>query len=454
MSSTRKPSGYASTLRYLYGLQYRGIKVGLKNIRALTASVGHPERTFPCFHCAGTNGKGSTSSFLASILTESGYRTGLYTSPHLVEFVERIRIDGIPIPEAALVEYTRKLRPVIDKTGATFFEATTCIAFQYFADQEVDVAVIETGLGGRLDATNVVMPLVSIITNVGLEHQDILGKTIRKIAREKAGIIKPGSPVVTGAEGEALEVIRQTAKRVRTSLYVPRDAGFCRFVLGLPGNHQLRNAQLALGALSLVHSRGLFDRVTLRAIERGLARVVENTGLRGRMELVHGKAADYVIDVGHNPAGIETAVAAFQQQNMRFPVAVFGAMKDKDTLGMLDAVRKCADKVVIVRPRIPRAETVTSLVRKGRQLGMDVEAGGTVERGIKLANALVKKGNTRSGAPGRPPAGRRGGSRSRATVRRRQRILIIGSHYVAGEALSALQALSAVQAWPALKKIP
>jgi len=497
MRKNRKPSGYASTLRYLYGLQYRGIKVGLKNIRALTASVGHPERTFPCFHCAGTNGKGSTSSFLASILTESGYRTGLYTSPHLVDFVERIRIDGIPIPEAALVEYARKLRPAIDKTGATFFEATTCIAFQYFADQEVDVAVIETGLGGRLDATNVVIPLVSIITNVGLDHQEILGKTIRKIAREKAGIIKPGSPVVTSAKGEALEVIRQTARRVRTPLYVPNDArllsrkltrvqtnsvrsdsealhlpfrpnafagevlaspsgpdlsGERAFVsqsgpqakltslkLGLSGSHQVRNAQLALGALSIVHSRGLFDRVSLRAIERGLARVVENTGLRGRMESVPGKAADYVIDVGHNPAGIETAVAAFQQRNMRFPVAVFGAMKDKDTLGMLDAVRKCADKVVIVRPRLPRAETVASLVRKGRQLGIDVEAGGTVERGIKLANALVKKDNTRPGPPGRAPASRRGGSRSRATVRRRTRILIIGSHYVAGEALTALK---------------
>lgn len=472
MSNSRKPSGYSSTLRYLYGLQYRGIKVGLKNIRALTASVGHPERTFPCFHCAGTNGKGSTSSFLASILTESGYRTGLYTSPHLVNFVERIRIDGIPIPEAALVEYARKLRPAIDKTGATFFEATTCIAFQYFADQEVDVAVIETGLGGRLDATNVVIPLVSIITNVGFDHQEILGKTIRKIAREKAGIIKPGTPIVTGAEGEALEVIRQTARRVRTPLYVPNDAdmstegamgmhaglgrsgseevrlhagptaNITRFKLGLPGSHQVRNAQLALGALSIVHSRGLFDRVSLRAIERGLARVVENTGLRGRMELIRGKAADYVIDVGHNPAGIETAVAAFQQGNMQFPVAVFGAMKDKDTLGMLGAVRKCADRVVIVRPRIPRAETVASLVRKGRQLGIDVEAGGTVERGIKLANALVKKDNSRSGTPGRAPASRSGGSRSRATVHRRPRILIIGSHYVAGEALSALKKIA------------
>ena len=442
MSSTRKPSGYASTLRYLYGLQYRGIKVGLKNIRALTASVGHPERTFPCFHCAGTNGKGSTSSFLASILTESGYRTGLYTSPHRVEFVERIRSDGIPIPEAALVEYTRKLRPVIEKTGATFFEATTCIAFQYFADQEVDVAVIETGLGGRLDATNVVTPLVSIITNVGLDHQDILGKTIRKIAREKAGIIKPGSPVVTGAEGEALEVMRQTARRVRTPLYVPNDAGLCHFNLGLPGRHQVRNAQLALGALSLVHSRGLFDRVTLRAIERGLARVVQNTGLRGRMELIHGKAADYVIDVGHNPAGIETTVTSFHERNMQFPVAVFGAMKDKDTLGMLDAVRKCADRVIIVRPRIPRAETVASLVRKGRKLGMDVVAGGSVERGIKLASTLVKKDSTSSGTPSGAPVNRRGGSRSRATVHRRQRILIIGSHYVAGEALSALKKIA------------
>jgi len=512
MNPERKPSGYAAILRYLYGLQYRGIKVGLKNIRALTASAGHPERQFPCFHVAGTNGKGSTASFLASILTESGYRTGLYTSPHLVEFVERIRIDGVPISEKLLAEYTQKLRPVIERTGATFFEATTCIAFQYFADQGVDVAVIETGLGGRLDATNVVTPLVSIITNVGLDHQEILGDTIRKIAREKAGIIKPGSPVVTAAEGEALEVIQRTARRLRTRLYAMRgvaastgsnlsrspdllqfspmgyrggfavgelttgsSAGTPRsarlsspIALGLPGNHQVVNAQLALAALSLVLGRGLFSGVTPDSMQKGLAGVVSNTGLRGRMEVVPGKRVDFVIDVGHNPAGIRTVVDAFREQNMRFAVAVFGAMKDKDTAGMLDALRKCADMVIIVRPRTPRAETVASLMRKGKTLGMDVEAGGSVKEGIKRAADRVMRigAGAERGIGSEVPAFRGASSRrsavvpevapgsvseatghsaapgSRATVRRRPRILIIGSHYVAGEALAALEKIA------------
>ncbi len=435
----RPRSGYAATLRYLYGLQYRGIKVGLRNIRALTAFTDHPERTFPCFHLAGTNGKGSTASFLASILTEAGYRTGLYTSPHLVNFTERIRIDGVPIPEAALVQYTDTLRPVIEKTGATFFEVTTCIAFQYFADQKVDVAVVETGLGGRLDATNVVMPLVSIITNIGLDHQEILGNSVRSIAREKAGIIKSGSPVVTMAEGEALDVIRQTARRRRTPLFLAEDvvqisvagtrAGasiislrsdsrtVSRARLGVPGDHQVKNAALAVASLSLVKSRGLFGKAGPDAIRRGLARVNRNTGLRARMELIRTAWADVYVDVGHNPEGIQTVAESFLKRKMRFGCAVFGAMRDKDTSAMLEALAACAETIVIVRPRTPRAATVVSLMRKGRQLGLDVRRGGDVVRGIKTAQSLV---HTVTGE--RPP-----------------RILIIGSHFLAGEALSALE---------------
>lgn len=448
---------YSATLRYLYSLQYRGIKVGLRNIRVLTASMGHPERSYPCFHCAGTNGKGSTTSFLASILTESGYRTGLYTSPHLVNFTERIRIDGVPIPERRLVEYTRELRPVIEETGSTFFEATTCIAFRYFADEGVDIAVIETGLGGRLDATNVVNPLVSIITNIGLDHQDILGNTIRKIAREKAGIIKSGSPVVTLAEGEALEVLKQTAKRLGTPLHgresivdslavlhPDRDrkirgsgrtsGGEARMTLsvrfsaveqlkaggirpGLPGAHQVWNASLAVAALTLVTSRGLFRKVTAGTIQRGLKRVVRNTGLRGRMERIQAKCGEIYVDVGHNPDGIRTVVNALLEQKIRFSCAVFGAMADKDTRGMLGELRRCVDKVIAVRPRIKRAATVAALVRQGRQLGIDMRPGGNVGEGIKKARDLVKN----------------------ATEHRKPRILIVGSHYLAGEALSALE---------------
>lgn len=431
---------YAATLRYLYSLQYRGIKVGLRNIRRLVTVASHPERTFPVFHVAGTNGKGSTSSFLAAMLTAAGYRTGLYTSPHLIDFVERIRIDGIPMPEPELVEYVRRLRPTIEETGATFFEATTCVAFQYFADQGVDAAVIETGLGGRLDATNVVMPLVSLITNIGLDHQEYLGDTVSRIAREKAGIIKRGAPVVTAAEGAALQVIRATARTRGTRLFLPGDVNSLvatgdrgghaivnlrggrwhmdGVVLGLSGGHQVANAALAVSALSLTVRRGVFGKLTPEAVRRGLERVTAMAGLRCRMERIRHRRADVTIDVAHNPDGVAVATSPYTGRRVPwFDVVVFGAMKDKDFGGMLAVLGGVAKQVVAVRPRTPRAATVRDILRVGRALGVRVMPGGSVEAGLRLAM-------TRTGP---------------RTTRRKPRILVIGSHYVAGEALLALE---------------
>jgi dihydrofolate synthase/folylpolyglutamate synthase len=433
-------TSYASTLRYLYGLQYRGIKAGLKNIRHLVAFAGHPERSYPVFHVAGTNGKGSTSSFLASILTASGYRTGLYTSPHLIDFVERVRIDGQPMPEPELVEYVRRLRPAIEETQSTFFEATTCVAFQYFADHGVDVAVIETGLGGRLDATNVVLPLASIITNIGLDHQEILGNTIAKIAREKAGIIKEGAPVVTAARGEALDVIRSAARNRRTTVHVsgrvaslrPAAVHSGRFVvdvnagslkmkdvlLGLSGEHQVSNAALAVSALALARRKDLFPEVTADAVRRGLGSVTELAGLRCRMERILRPGAVVTIDVAHNPDGVRTAVGPFAARHVPyFDAVVFGAMKDKDYGGMLAILGRVARTVVAVRPRTPRAAAVRDLLRAGRTLGIRVEAGGSVEAGLRRAMS----------------------SRRRERSPRKSRILVIGSHFVAGEALLAFE---------------
>ena len=430
----------AATLRYLYALQYRGIKVGLRNIRRLVTVAGHPERSFPVFHVAGTNGKGSTSSFLAAILTAAGYRTGLYTSPHLVHFVERIRIDGIPMPEPELVEYVRRLRPTIEETGATFFEATTCVAFQYFADQGVDVAVIETGLGGRLDATNVVIPLVSLITSIGLDHQEYLGHTVSRIAREKAGIIKRGAPVVTTAEGIALEVIRARGRKKGTSVFLPREVtslvpsgdrtghavvnvrgGRWRLdgvVLGLRGGHQVANAALAVSALSLTVRSGIFQKVSADAVRMGLEKVSKLAGLRCRLERVRHRRADITIDVAHNPEGVRVATAPFVgRREPHFDAVVFGSMKDKDYAGMVALLGGVAGTIVAVRPRTPRAATVRDILRVGRALGVRVVPGGGVKAGLHLAMKRI--------APG--------------TTRRKPRILVIGSHFVAGEALLALE---------------
>ncbi len=306
------------------------MKFGLRNIRALMKYAGHPEKRFPSIHVAGTNGKGSTASYLASIAMEAGYRTGLYTSPHLLRFTERIRINGTELSEERLVYYVKALRPAIEASRATFFEATTAVAFLYFADERVELAVIETGMGGRFDATNIVVPLVSVITNVALDHTEHLGSTLPKIAREKGGIIKERVPVVTGAKDPSvLEVFRQIARKKQTRVYRTEDVargvptpgiqgrhgvrlttGFMRgkkVVPGLPGEHQATNARLAIAAYDLIMrtSDVWFRGITRVAVVRGLERVRRNTGIRGRLERVRWKGT-FILDVAHNPDGTRT----------------------------------------------------------------------------------------------------------------------------------------------------
>jgi dihydrofolate synthase / folylpolyglutamate synthase len=420
---------YRTTLRFLYGLQLRGMKLGLSNTRALLASMGRPQRAFPSIHIAGTNGKGSTSAFIASILQEAGFKTGLYTSPHLVRFSERIRINGKEIPEARLVAYAARLRPEIEIRRATFFEATTCIALKYFADEQVDVAVIETGLGGRFDATNVLTPLVSVITNISLEHTEILGDTVRAIAREKAGIIKRGVPVVTAAEDkEALGVFRKTARR-RNALFILsrdlvrieernravilkiREKKPIKVRLGFRGPHQARNAALAVAAL-------LSDRIRIgdallksvlggKILQRGLTRVRTNTGLRGRMEQEQVGGKTFFLDVAHNPAGMETLSNALR--GVRPAAVVFGMLRDKDAGAMLPQAAALGGRLVCVTAGTPRCLKSTVLVRKARKMGIDALDGGSVAAGVTMASRL----------PGKT-------------------VVVCGSHYVVGPALEAL----------------
>ncbi|HSG06148.1 MAG TPA: Mur ligase family protein, partial [Nitrospiria bacterium] len=206
------PSGYTQTLEFLYGLQWHGIKLGLENIRRLSKNLGDPHSDYMSLHFAGTNGKGSSAAITASILRAAGVSAGLYTSPHLRDFTERIQVNGIPIPEEAVSGLTSRIREAGRDIPLTFFEFTTAIAYMYFAERQVRCALFETGMGGRFDATNILSPGASVITNVDVDHQQYLGRTVREIAFEKAGIIKNGTPVVTAAErGDALDVIRKTA---------------------------------------------------------------------------------------------------------------------------------------------------------------------------------------------------------------------------------------------------
>lgn len=414
------------------------MKFGLRNIKTLLRRVGNPERQFPSIHIAGTNGKGSTASFLASIFMEAGYKTALYTSPHLIRFTERIRINGKEIPEKELVSYAEPLISIIEKTGATFFEATTCIAFQYFADQKVDIAIVETGLGGRLDSTNVLLPLVCVITNVSFDHTEHLGTTLKKIACEKGGIIKRNIPCVTSSTDKTvvatlkgiakrrssrlIEVrkrVTTTASKLRASrVYmnfrsqhvVVRDVK-----LGLTGNHQITNAACAVATIDTLLNKKkhvkTFGHLSHKSVTSGLMRVRRNTGLHGRLEIL-GENKQYILDVAHNTAGLEALVVALPARYRNNLVVVFGVMKDKDYPAMCNIVARIAAHVIAVQPKTQRALPSAEITDRMNLAGIPAINGGDVGDGMLIAYRL---------------AGESG------------KILITGSHYVVGEALELLQ---------------
>jgi dihydrofolate synthase/folylpolyglutamate synthase len=428
---------YRDALTYLYGLQGRGVKFGLRNIEALLQSVGDPHRRFPSIHIAGTNGKGSTAAFLASAFMAAGYRTGLYTSPHLVRFTERIRVDGKEIPADAIAQYAAQLIPASERYKATFFEVTTCIAMQHFAIRKVDIAIIETGLGGRLDATNVLHPMVSVITEISIDHTRELGTTIAAIAREKAGIMKRGVPCVTGASDlQAIGVMRRMAREKGVQLFRSHELAHLamgnsidghavvnlkadhlmmgHIRLGFAGVHQAPNAQLAAATLELLlrqpalHSR--FNALSSKVVAEGFREVQRNSRLHGRLE-VFGRRRRYVLDVAHNVSGIQTLLRSLGGLPVRPTVAVFGVMKDKPYTVMLDNLSRAVKTIVLVAPSTERAEDPKVLFRVCRRRGIDAPLSSSVGAGLAKAEALAG------------PSGH---------------ILITGSHYVVGEAFEAL----------------
>jgi len=365
-------TSYEEALSYLYNLERFGIKLDLTNITALMSHLGNPHLEFPSVHIAGTNGKGSVAAMLHSILSEAGYRTALYTSPHLVDFRERIKIGYDLIEKEFIFDFIQKLKDEINQNGYTFFEVSTALAFKYFAEKKVDVAVIETGMGGRLDATNLINPLVSIITSIGLEHTEHLGVTIPQIAGEKAGIIKTGVPTVTGvSQPEALDVIKSVCAERGSELNVVQvksnysisessifgskfnfsseSDNYQALELNLAGEHQVLNAVNclnAIGKLKLIG--GKIDEQTLRD---GLKKV----NWRGRLEMFR-KDPLVLLDVAHNPAGIQTLINSLDQF---FPekkiIFIFGVMEDKDYHSMLREISSKAKFVVLTKPDYKRA---------------------------------------------------------------------------------------------------
>jgi len=348
---------YRQILGHLYSLESSKIKLGLKNIKALLKKLGNPEKELKCIHVAGTNGKGSVCAMIFYILRQAGYNVGLYTSPHLKRFNERIRANDDFISDREIVDYYLGMKGKI--TNQSFFEITTAMAFLYFKEKKVDFVVLEVGLGGRLDATNVVKPLISIITNIDYEHTNLLGNTLEKIAYEKAGIIKRNVPAVTGAEGIALGAIKRTAARRNSPLILAKRHKKIRFKY-LNGNFQHFNSTIALttiGALKKYYNIKVNNK---KAIEG-----IENTKWKGRLEFI-GK--NVLVDCAHNPNGIKALAgelkAIKKSKKYNSMIIVFGVLKDKNAKQMLEIISKANPKLIVfTMPNSDRALVANALIR-------------------------------------------------------------------------------------------
>ncbi|HUF13556.1 MAG TPA: Mur ligase family protein [Longimicrobiales bacterium] len=356
---------YPGLVRELFPRLSGGIRWGLDRTQRLLDAVGNPERAWRAIHIAGTNGKGTAAAVAEAVLRAAGLRTGLYTSPHLTSFRERVRIDGRLIEEVALLESARALWPHIEREAPSFFEATTAIAFDAFARAHVDVAVVEVGLGGRLDATNVIAPDVTVVTNVAVDHVEFLGPDPVGIAREKAGIAKPGVPFLVGEEDPSMLSVLVDGARERGAIVhrLPPDEpelldwdsdgtrfrlatrwGMLEARLPLAGPQQARNAALALRALEL---SPLHERVTLDAARRG----VEATRWPGRFQIERVDGRTWIFDVAHNPSSIQRLAATVLESRVARPLAVLlGVMGDKDWTAMLASLSAIADRIVLTRP--------------------------------------------------------------------------------------------------------
>ncbi len=329
-------------MKYLESLEKFGINLGLDRIQLLLEKLGNPHLKFKSIHVAGTNGKGSTCAMIASILKEAGYKVGLYTSPHLFDYRERIKINGKDIPKREFTRILERIRKRIRSRNKsetpTVFEVLTAAAFIYFAEQKVDYAVVEVGMGGRLDATNVITPLVSVITNIDLEHTAVLGRTIAKVAAEKAAIIKRGVPVITAeAKPEALRVIKHNADKNRGLLIQVGSVGE-GLKSGLVGGHQKVNAACAVAAVRMANIPA-----SKQAVLRGLKKV----SWPGRFQVLSRRPLT-IVDGAHNPAGIKVLVETLKQQSpgKKFTF-IFGTQEDKDSASMLSLLKPIAKKIVI-----------------------------------------------------------------------------------------------------------
>jgi dihydrofolate synthase/folylpolyglutamate synthase len=374
------------SLNKLYSLHTFGVKLGLDNMNHILTLLGKPHTKIKTIHIAGSNGKGSTAAFTASILQEMKFKVGLYTSPHFSRFNERIKINGIEVPDERIANFIDVYERNIDLFKLTFFEATTALAFKYFYDENVDYAVIETGLGGRLDATNLINPISAIITSISLEHTEILGDTIEKIAEEKAGIIKDGINVFMGKLPEKAEyVIEEKCSQKNCELYKLKDyiiekehllelyteeLELDEWIMPLKGKYQKYNAALA----ALAVSKSL-DNDNFRIIEHGIKNVIKNTGLQGRYEYLNTKP-DIILDSAHNTEGITNFLSEFNRDKSKYSHSslLFGVMKDKAIKEMLMLLRNSFDEILIADIDYERACKIPELEKIANEIKLSVSS--------------------------------------------------------------------------------
>jgi len=406
---------YQQTLDYLFArlpmfsrIGAEAIKKDLTNTRKLCAVLGNPEKALRTIHIAGTNGKGSVSHMLAAIFQSAGYKTGLYTSPHLHDFRERIKVNGIMIGEDDVVSFTQNIQPHIETIEPSFFEITVAMAFDYFAKQSVDIAIIETGLGGRLDSTNIITPELSIITNIGWDHMQLLGNTLPEIAFEKAGIIKKDTPVVIGeATPETRTVFEAKATQENAAIYFS-EACFkstsyqhtdthleatvkdcsnhteSKYAMDLQGSYQLQNLQTVLTAASVLEKMGW--KITDTTIHTALKNTRNLNGLHGRWEKLRSRP-DIIIDVAHNEDGMRAILQQLQQMHYAQLHVVIGMVKDKDIDRVLHLMPQHAH-YYFTRAQIPRALPEEALRTQAIEKGLVGNAFSDVN--TALENALTK----------------------------------------------------------------
>jgi dihydrofolate synthase/folylpolyglutamate synthase len=400
---------YQQTLTYLYNnlpifqrVGSAAYKADLTNTLALCTVLGNPQEKFKSIHVAGTNGKGSTSHMLASVLQSAGYKTGLYTSPHLKDFTERIKINGQEIGHSHVIDFVNRIKPHIEAIQPSFFEITVAMAFDYFASEQIDVAVIEVGLGGRLDSTNVITPVLSLITNISFDHKDILGDTLEKIASEKAGIIKDEVPVVVSQrQPEVEKVFADKAKHHKAALSFASDEFkvtlsetlfevtkigtlyLKELALPLKGIYQAKNLAGVLKSIEILNQNGF--KISTEQLTTGLEKTVTQTGLKGRWQQLGTKPL-IICDTGHNAEGVDEVVAQINKQKFRKLFMILGMVKDKDPDQVLSLLPTNAYYYFCQSP-IPRAMDADVLKYAAERFGLTGEVMRDVNQAIDKAKA-------------------------------------------------------------------